>query len=744
MTGLRLDAPVPTMAQMTQRPPDRDVGRLVDALMSELAVALPHASRERVLEAFRFADEAHRGQDREDGAPYITHPIQVARYTLRFPLDEDSVCAALLHDVVEDCDVSLDEIEERFGPVVRGFVDGLTKLKGLQFRSREHKQAENFRKFAVAMSRDPRVLLVKLCDRLHNMQTLGGMASPEKRRRKAQETLTIYAPLANRLGLHWLKSELEDLSFKHLYPDEYRDLAQKLQKTRAQRMAYRDRVVEMLGTHLRSGGLDCEVSGRPKHLYSIWRKMQKQDLPFEQIYDLMAFRVIVEAVPDCYVALGHVHALWRPLPGRFKDYISNPKRNGYRSLHTTVFGPNEQRIEVQIRTRAMHRQAESGIAAHWRYKEGGGLDIRDEQRFAWLRQIITLCRDADGPGAFLEDVRTTLFDDVILVLTPRGDVLELPRGATPIDFAYAIHTEVGNHCRGARIQDRGLVPLSYQLQDGDVVEVITAANQHPREDWLRLVKTPKARHAIRRYLRSENRRMNVEMGRQLLERAMRSAGLSLTRFERRKDLGELLEKLGSGLNAVDDLYARVGAGRVSASDVVDVLREETQARRDTTLQPTFIERVRARLGRKQTTVRVGGLDGTLYVLAKCCSPVPGDEIVAFTTRARGFTIHRRNCPHVEVADLERILDAEWAVDATQGLTVTLRIVTVNRPGLLAAMSDAFSQEEVNIVSAECRAINNAEAVNYFEVEVDNLAQLNRVIRRIRGLRGVHSVERVRR
>lgn len=706
----------------------------------------PTADVELIQRAYTFAEKAHEGQKRKSGEPYFVHPVSVAGIIADLKLDTASLCAALLHDVVEDTRVTLEDLQKEFGEEVAFLVDGVTKLSKFNFTSKEDRQAESFRKMLLHMARDIRVVLVKLADRLDNMRTLHFM-SAEGQERIARETMDIYAPLANRLGIAWMKAELEDLAFKYLEPEAYQMLAEKVARSAPEREAYIQRTVKTLSARLHEAGFAAEVSGRAKHLYSIWRKMRAQNCEYEQVYDVIAFRAIVETIADCYAALGVIHGTYTPIPGRFKDYIALPKPNGYQSLHTTVLGPERERMEIQIRTREMHRVAELGIAAHWKYKERGRqghdnvLDTKDAQRFQWLRQLMEWQRELKDPQEFLESVKVDLFQDEVYVFTPKGDVRVFPRGATALDFAYAIHSDVGDHCSGARVNGV-LVPLRSQLRSGDVVEILTDPNRHPSKDWLEFVVTSKAKSKIRQYLRSEQRERSLRLGRELVDRELHKHGLSYNKAIKTGAIQKAVED--AKLQSVEELLIQVGYGKYDASKVVDSLvPPEQRSTPPAELRESIVERVTRKVtGRDSHGILVSGEPDVLVRFAKCCSPLPGDEITGFITRGRGVTIHRRGCVKVLDMDPERRVDVAWESGAKVPRPVCLRVITANRPGILAEVGNTFSKNSINIDEANCRAADDDRAVNLFSFSVTDLGSLKTVIRALQKVKGVLSVERV--
>jgi GTP pyrophosphokinase len=715
----------------------RRMARLTD-IVERVRSYHPRADFDLIERAYVFAAQKHEGQLRKSGEPYFTHPVAVAHIITEMKLDAASVCAALLHDVVEDTDVTLKELEQLFGEEVAFLVDGVTKLGKINFLCKEDQQAESFRKMLVAMARDIRVLLVKLADRLDNMRTLEHM-KPEAQARIAQETLEIYAPLAARLGINWLKSELEDLSFRFLYPEAWMDLVAKTKKVARDQERYIADVCKRLQKMLMERGFAVECTGRMKHLYSIYRKMRQNNCEFEQVHDVLAFRVIVENVADCYAALGVIHSQWTPIPGRFKDYIALPKPNMYQSLHTTVIGPGQRRIEVQIRTHEMHNIAEFGIAAHWKYKaQSGGPDAKDAARFAWLRQLMEFQKEVKDPAEFLESVKVDLFSDEVYVFTPKGHLKVFPRGATPVDFAYAIHSEIGDHCAGARVNG-AIVPLRYTLRNGDIVEIITSPQQHPSKDWLEFVATGRARSRIRAYIRAEERRRSIKLGKDLVERAFHKRDMSFARFRKSGEADRLAEHFK--VSSADELFAAVGYGRVSADDVYEAAVQKAKA--PETFRPGFIERAVRKVtgGSNSSGIRIEDVDQVLVRFAQCCNPLPGDAITGWITRGRGVTVHRRGCSKAMELDPERRIDVAWSDSVKIARPVALRVTTADRPGILANVSAAFTEAGVNIQEANCRVGPDGQAVNLFQFLVDDAGRLQSLMRKIQGVDGVYSVER---
>ncbi len=703
----------------------------------------PTADAELIQRAYDFSYRAHQGQLRKSGDPYFIHPASVAGIITELKLDTASICAGLLHDVVEDTLSSLNDVEREFGGEVANLVDGVTKLSKINFTSKEDRQAENFRKMVVAMARDIRVLLVKLCDRVDNMRTLQHM-KPEAQERIARETMEIYAPLANRLGIQAFKSELEDLSFKYLEPDAFTELSHAIQKSKRERDKYIADVCKTLASRLAEQGFQADVTGRAKHVYSIWRKMQSQQCGLDQIHDLIAFRVLVESVSDCYAALGVVHSMWLPVPGRFKDYVALPKPNMYQSLHTTVIGPGRERVEIQIRTHEMHRVAERGIAAHWKYKDrGGGVADSDAQKFGWLRQLLEWQKELKDPAEFLEGVKVDLFQDEVYVFTPKGDVRVFPRGATPIDFAYAIHSQLGDHITGARVNGK-LEPIRYKLKSGDVLEILSSPNQQPSKDWLDYAGTTRAKAKIRNFLRAEEREKSQKLGRELLERELHKSGVSLSKLLRNEpEFRRLLEHLKVGNQ--EEFFVLVGYGKISPQDVLEVVAPKSDG--PASLPPPQLREgrieniVRRVTGKNEGGIRLNGIDDVLVRYARCCNPLPGDDILGFITRGRGLTIHRRGCTKAFDTDPERRVDITWETKAKINRPVQLRVTTANRPGILATVGQTFSAQGINISEANCRAGDDGRAVNVFTFLCTDMDQLKGVMKALQKVQGVVAVER---
>lgn len=705
----------------------------------------PQADVEPVMRAYVFAAKAHKGQERISGEPYLTHPLEVAGILTELRLDTGTIAAGLLHDAVEDTHATLAEIKELFGPEVAAVVDGVTKLSRIPFSTREEAQAENIRKMILAMSKDIRVILVKLADRLHNMRTLDPL--PEaKRRLIAQETLDIYAPLAHRLGISWIKDELEDLALRYLDPQAYHDLAALIARKRQEREGDINEAIRLLEGKLAEVDVKAQITGRPKHFYSIYKKMHDQKKEFDEIYDLTAVRVITSSLKDCYGTLGVIHTLWKPISHRFKDFIAVPKSNGYQSLHTTVIGPKGDPVEIQIRTREMHRVAEEGIAAHWKYKEGKSNVDPSDQSFVWLRQLMEWQRELKDSKEFLDTLRVDLFPDEVYVFTPRGDVRQFPKGATPIDFAFAVHTDVGLRCVGAKISGR-LVPLRTELQNGDIVEIVTSPNHVPSKDWLKIVKTPRARSKVRQWIKNEERTRSVSLGRDLLEKEIRRLGKSPNQLLRPEAVGLALERYGFATD--EELFAALGYGKVSPRQAVSRLLppEEFQALTEAEeSRDKKSERKSARPRPAEEGVSIRGVDDILVRFSKCCSPVPGDEIIGFITRGRGVSVHTSDCPNAVslMADPERQIAVSWDGKQKEPHQVRIRVeIGKDRPGVLAEITTAISSTNANITQADIRVTEEGMGVNNFVLEVSDLRQLQATMRAIQKVDGVVGVERVR-
>jgi GTP pyrophosphokinase len=711
-----------------------------------LALLERHTESERqiLLNAVQWAIDAHQGQQRASGEPFSRHALAVAEILNDLKLDYETIAAAMLHDVVEDTDSTLDDIEREFGPVIARLVDGVTKMERIgEFRElgqeggKEHAQAESLRKLLLAMAEDVRVVLIKLADRLHNMRTLKHL-DEERRRRIARETLDIYSPLANRLGIWQIKWELEDLSLRFLEPEVYRELATQLDEKRADREGYIKRVIDRLTAELNQAGIEAVVSGRPKHIYSIWRKMQRKGIDFEQVFDMRAVRILVKEERDCYGALGVVHGLWRHIAREFDDYIANPKENLYRSLHTAVIGPEGRTLEVQIRTEEMHQHSELGVAAHWRYKEGGSFDPGYEEKIAWLRQLLEWRDEECTANDFVDRFKSEAFQERVYVLTPQGRIIDLPQGSTPLDFAYAIHTEIGHRCRGAKVNGR-IVPLTYRLQNGEQVEVLTTRQGSPSRDWMNphqgYLKTSRAKSRVRQWFKRQDVEHNISAGRDLLDRELHRLGIT----------GLPVEKLAVWFKfkRVDDLLAALGRGDINTSQLANAINELVPRP-----EPTIVEKTRVK-SRKASATPEGfsilGVGNLLTSTARCCRPVPNDPIVGYITRGRGVTIHRRDCGNVlrmEGEDRKRLIEVEWGVPLEAGYTVELFVQAYDRSGLLRDITAVLANEKINLsgVNTLTDKRDGIARMNLV-MEIMNIAQLSRVLTQIGQLPNVVEARR---
>lgn len=729
----------------------------IEDLIETVKAYDPHADLAAIEKAYKFSEKAHEGQFRRSGEPYVTHPLGVAAILAELHLDTATIITGLLHDTVEDTIATLADVEREFGKTVRELVDGVTKISQLGFRNTHEKQGENIRKMIVAMGKDVRVVLVKLADRLHNMRSLAAMPY-EKQVRIAQETLDIYAPLAGRLGIMSIKTELEDLSLRYSKPDMYYQLANQVAKRKSEREKYIEDVKRLLSNELSAHTkIKFEVLGRSKHLFSIYKKMQARQLDYDQIHDLLAFRVVVATVGECYEVLGHVHSLWKPIPGRFKDFIAMPKVNNYQSLHTTVIGPGAERIEIQIRTRDMHMVAERGIAAHWKYKEGktgagtsATSQAQAEKKFEWLRDLVSLHQQVGSPDEFLETVKTDLFDREIYVFTPKGEVRELPDGSTPIDFAYAVHTDVGHHCSGAKVNGR-IVPLKHKLRNGDTIEVITKPDQTPSKDWLKYCVTTRAKSKIRWFVTNEERKRAAELGRDILEKEFAKYKLAKDQYLRPSKEFDRVAKHFK-VHDLDDLHVQIGYGKIVANEVLLTFEPDLKPPVPEEEKPkSFLEKVfsnanatNKKTGKSKSIIRVDGLDDLLVRFARCCNPIPGDPILGFITRGRGITIHRADCEKAFEVDNERRIDVDWTVDSTpegQTRNVRVRVISQDIPGLLKSMTETFSARSANILNVQARTTKDKKAVSQFEISVRDKSHLSQIIADLQKIPGIIAVER---
>jgi len=710
----------------------------------------PDADLSGLDRAYDFAVKAHEGQSRKSGEPFVNHPIEVALILAELHLDTATLKAALLHDTVEDSDATIEQVRSEFGDEVAELVDGVTKLGRIEFESLSEQQSNNLRKMLIAMAKDIRVILIKLADRLHNMRTLAALP-PERRIDKARETMEIYAPLAHRLGISQVKWELEDLAFYYLEPVKFHQVGRMVAESRTEREAYAGQVIDQLRDELSQVGITAEIAGRPKHLYSIYQKMAGKGKDFNEIYDLIALRVVVDSVKDVYGALGTVHSIWKPVPGRFKDYVAMPKFNMYQSLHTTVIGPSGRPLEIQIRTEEMHRTAEYGVAAHWRYKEGTRGDESFDERLAWLRQMLEWQTELKDPREFMEALKIDLFEEEVFVFTPKGDVISLKRGSTPIDFAYAIHTEVGNHCVGAKVNG-AIVPLGYELQMGDRIDVLTNKNASPSRDWLNIVKTSSARSKIRNYFSKANRVDDLQRGRDELAKVMRKHGLGIGSKHAEKALDVVADEMNYAKG--EDLLAQIGAGKLSAKLVgtrlLKVMSKDAQAAVKEQAKPEELpldqpmtppRRARKRSG---GGIAVKGIDDVLVRLARCCNPVPGDEIIGFVTRGRGVSVHRTTCPNAAelLSSPERIIEVEWDSASKATYQVEILVEALDRLRLLQDVTMAIAESGVNILSSATTTHRDGLVEMRFLFEIGEMGRLDALLRDVRRVEGVFEARRM--
>ena len=709
----------------------------INDIVDKVTDYVPDADLDLIERAYIYSARVHEGQVRLSGEPYLSHPLEVAGILADMKLDPESVAAALLHDVIEDTPATPEEINDLFGPKVLHIVAGVSKLSGLSFGTSQARQAESIRKMFLAMADDIRVILIKLADRLHNMRTLQ-FHGADKRREIAKETIDIYAPIAARLGIYWIKNELEESSFKYIQPEEYTRIEKLLSRSNTDREKYIENVKTDLKKVMDTANLRCEVLGRNKNYYSIHNKMISQNLPFEEIYDIIAFRIILDTVQQCYEALGHIHAMWKPIDHKFKDYIGRPKANMYQSLHTTVIGPVGERIEIQIRTWEMDKVAKSGIAAHWGYKEGKRLDENVTRKFAWIQNLVENQENFIDPGEFLENVRIDLFPDEVYVFTPRGEVKTLPKGATPVDFAYMIHTEVGNQCTGAKVNGR-MVQLSYGLKTGDIVEIVTSKNHHPSKDWLSFVKTVKARSKIRHWIKVQEKERSLTLGREMCEKAFRKERLNFNTLVKSEKMMQIVEQFG--FKAVDDLIANVGYGKITP---LQVLRKFAPKGEEAEVDESIFNKLMGRVRKKKpkTGVLVKGVDDILIKFGKCCQPVPGDPIVGYITRGFGVTVHRTNCINALRMNPERQIEVSWNQQVTESYPVKIRIISQDRMGLLADLVGNITKLGSNILNAKTETRENKMVDSFFTIGVEDTSHLEKIIAAVKKVKHVQEVKRV--
>lgn len=707
----------------------------IDEILSAIRSYNDRASLGVVKDAIDFASKAHAGQTRKSGEPFLVHLLEVGKILTQMRMDTASIVAAILHDTIEDTQVEKVDIAKKFGQEIADIVDGVTKLSKLQFSNREVRQAENYRKMILAMSKDIRVVLVKLADRLHNMRTLQFM-SEERQLAISQETLDIYAPLAGRMGIQWIKEELEDLALKFSKPEVYKLIVSRIEGIRQNREGYMQRVMDLLGKQILGGIPNAAIKGRIKKPYSIYLKMQRQQITLDEVHDLIAFRVLVSSMENSYEVLGHIHALWKPIQGRFKDYIAMPKENNYQSIHTTVLCLDNERVEFQIRTFEMDEIAEKGIAAHWHYKEDGQLETKDEAKFRWLRQLVEWQSELKDSLEFADTVKLDLFSDEIYVFTPKGDVRRFSYGSTPVDFAYAVHSDVGHHCTGAKVNSR-MVPLNYKLESGDTIEILTNRSHVPSKDWLDFVVTSKAKTHVRQFIRDQQRSKSVMIGKNLFEQGLAKHRLSLnTVIKNEIFLGFLKEKKLEGL---EEFYSAVAYGKLTAQDVIEKLtREHDEAPTDDNVIKRIFKKVASK---NKNFILVDGYDDILVTFARCCSPVKGDSIIGFVTRGRGVTVHRINCSKVLTTDAERRIDVAWNDRIDQERVAKIVVLTEDKKGLLADLTHVISEKGVNIAKLLVKTTPDAMAYIFLDLNVKDVQELHKVMKAIENVRGVLRVER---
>ncbi|MEF2932571.1 MAG: bifunctional (p)ppGpp synthetase/guanosine-3',5'-bis(diphosphate) 3'-pyrophosphohydrolase [Clostridia bacterium] len=724
------------------------INHTIEEVLETVKKSNRRADLKIIKRAYEYAKDKHKDQLRRSGEPYIIHPIQVAYILSTLGLDHSTICAALLHDVIEDTDVTLEDIAKEFSPEIAEMVDGVTKLSKLNYTSEQEQQVENYRKMFLAMGKDIRVILIKLADRLHNMRTLKYLTR-DRQIANARETMDLYAPLANRLGMYSLKWELEDLSFKYLYPEDYRELVEGIDKKREERLKFIDQIMQEIKVELKKQKIVAEITGRAKHLYSIYRKMQRDNKTLDQIYDLFALRIIVNSVKDCYAALGVVHELYNPMPGRFKDYISVPKPNMYQSLHTTLIGPKGTPFEVQIRTWDMHRIAEYGIAAHWAYKEASFLGGKkanvtvEEDKLSWLRETLEWQKDMQDPQEFLNTLKTELFEDEVYVFTPKGKILVLPNGATPIDFAYAIHAEIGNHMTGCKINSK-MMPIVTKLKNGDIVEIVTSdKSKGPSRDWLKFIKSSTAKTRIQQWFKKNEREANIAKGKDALEREVKRIGMSYQELFKPEFVDVAVNRYK--FNSLDDMYASVGFGTITAGKIVSrVLEEYRKVNKEENIEEKIEELKKTKEDKPSSSgIIVKGIDNCLVRLSKCCNPVPGDEIVGYITKGRGVSVHRKDCKNVKdlFEEENRMIDVSWYTDEPSSYNVDIVMFSNDRDGLLADIISTVTAEKAPLMAVNSKVSKERIVITELTIEVNNIAQLNSVLKSLRKIDSVYDVKR---
>jgi GTP pyrophosphokinase len=709
--------------------------RITD-ILDKVADYNPDADLDIIDRAYIYSAKVHEGQMRLSGEPYLTHPLEVAYILTDMEFDSVSIAAALLHDVIEDTHATAEEIKDMFGPDVSHIVSGVTKLSSLAFDSSQARQAESIRRMILAMADDIRVVLIKLADRLHNMRTLHFHTNEQKKIKIAQETHDIYAPIAARLGIYWMKKELEDTAFMYLQPEEYSKIKTLVSKDKEEREQYIASVKDYIKKKMDENGLECKVLGRYKYFYSIYKKMVKQDLRFEEIYDIIAFRIILDTIPQCYEALGLIHSLWKPVPRKFKDYIGVPKPNMYQSLHTTVIGPYGERIEIQIRTWEMDKVAKSGIAAHWGYKEGKRIDEKISNAFAWIQNLVETQQTIRDPDEFMESVRIDLFPDEVYVFTPRGEIKSIARGATPVDFAYLIHSEVGNQCIGAKVNGH-IVPLRYVLKNGNIVEIITSKNHHPSKDWLKFVKTVKARSRIRQWIKIQEKDRSSTLGREMCEKAFRKYRLNFNEVLKSEEMQKAVEDFG--FKTIDDLIVTIGYGKITPLQIIRKVAPKSKLDEEKSILNKIIGRVKKK--KPKAGVIVHGIDDILIKFGKCCQPVPGDSITGYITQGYGVTVHRTSCVNALKMNPERQIDVEWNKDISESYPVKISVRSTDRIGLLADIAASISKHASNIVSAKTETLENGGVETFFTIYVNDTDHLNTLLSEIKKVKLVYDARR---
>ena len=721
-----------------------------EQVVERASLYLQPEEAEFIHRAFKYAEYAHREQFRKSGEPYIIHPIQVAGILADLEMDPATIAAGFLHDVVEDTEITLKDIEENFSPEVAMLVDGVTKLGKIKYKSQQEQQAENHRKMFVAMAQDIRVILIKLADRLHNMRTLKHLPQ-EKQRRISNETLEIFAPLAHRLGISTIKWELEDTALRYLNPQQYYRIVNLMKKKRAEREEYLEEVIDEVRKNVEEVNIKADLSGRPKHIYSIYRKMALQNKQFSEIYDLLAVRIVVNSIKDCYAVLGIIHTCWKPMPGRFKDYIAMPKPNMYQSLHTTVIGPKGDPLEVQIRTSDMHRIAEFGVAAHWAYKEGKDVGEQPslEEKLTWFREILEFQDDATNAEEFMESLKIDLFSDMVFIFTPKGDVIELPSGSNPIDFAYRIHSEIGNKTIGAKVNGK-MVPLDYKLKTGDIIEILTSKHSYgPSQDWLKLTQTSQAKNKIRQFFKKQRREENIEKGKELVEKEIKDMEFDLKEILAAENIRRVADKFNF-LNE-EDMYAAVGYNGITALQVANRLTEKWRKQKMVEQEADISEAVAdlktfSNTSKKRDSgVQVPGIDNLLIRLSRCCNPVPGDEIVGYITKGRGVSVHRQDCPNLDSGDADhRLVPVEWesTINERKEYIVEIEISGYDRRGLLNEVLQAVNETKTNISAVSGKSDRNKVATIHMSIYIHNIAHLQKVVDRIKQISDVYSVRRI--